>query len=666
MNALAGDAAPASRRLWPHLSRQVKRQPPPMGADVIGAWLEGVRAQRSVRIDRRPRAEAIIARSEALRNHSDAALGEAIAAAREMVLLGRDRSAAVNEAFAVTREAIRRELGLALYPEQVIGGLVMADGACAEMATGEGKTVTAILPAALLGWSGRGVHVLTVNDYLASRDAEITGRVYRRLGLRVGVVVDSTPKPDRRAAYDADVTYAADKQVVFDYLRDRLDVPPGVSLSGTILDEVTGRGGAEWMGKVVHRGFHAAIIDEADSVLIDEAITPAIIAAQEMSEGSGEDATGAHHRTAAGIARELAPERDYKVDRKLRHVELTDEGRERLGAITGDLPAFWQGPRRREELVRTALIAKEIQVLGDDYIVREGKVEIVDRSTGRVLEGRQWQMGLHQAVEAKEGLDPTKARRTSTRISYARFFQMYRHLAGMSGTLREVRGELWRTYGLTVVRVPTHRPVKRRELGDRVFSTEERKLEAVVERVCAVHGKGQPVLVGTRSVLTSERLGRMLGERGVACRILNAEREREEASIVELAGHEGAVTVATNMAGRGTDIKLDPKSRELGGLCVIGTERHSERRVDRQLFGRAGRQGDPGEAQMFVSLEDQLISGSGLPPLIWLVNRFPFWQLQRLLWKQAQALASRRAVTMRLSTARSDAWQEMAMHSVGR
>ncbi len=608
----------------------------------------------------------IIEQSESLRNFSDAALNETIAKARDAVLLGRDRDAAVDEAYAVIRECIRREHGIGLYPEQIIGGLIMSENACAEMATGEGKTVTAILPAVLHGWSGRGVHVLTVNDYLANRDAEITSPVYRRLGLKVGIVLESTKRTQRRAAYDADITYAADKQVVFDALRDRLLAPTRTSLSETLLQRISGEGDPQWMSKIVLRGFHAVIIDEADSVLVDEAATPAIIAAEELDAGSGEDPSGKHHRIAAEIARDLVLDQDYKVDRKLRHVEITDEGRERLVKMTQQLPSFWTGPRRSEEIVRTALIAKEIQILGDDYIIRDDKIEIVDRSTGRVLEGRQWQMGLHQAVEAKEGLDTTKARRTSTRISYARFFQQYRHVAGMSGTLNEVASELWRTYGLSVVRVPTHRPVIREVRPDAVFANEEDKLLAVADRVQEVHATGQPILVGTRSVLTSERLGKLLAERGVHCRILNAEREREEASIVELAGKVGAVTVATNMAGRGTDIKLDPQARELGGLLVLGTERHSERRVDRQLFGRAGRQGDPGAAQMYVSLEDQLILASGLPPLIWLARRFPVRLTRAILWKQAQWLASKRAVSHRISTARSDAWHEMAMHTLGR
>lgn len=664
MIPITTDSGTHSRRLWPMLSSRPSRTPPPDGFDAVGSWVQGRLSRRLSRQDRRSRAQEIVNASDALRHHSDAALRERAEEIREAVLLGRDMAGVTNDAFALTREVIRRALGLSLYEEQVMGGLIMAEGSLAEMATGEGKTLTAILPTALLGWTGRGVHVLTVNDYLANRDAQITKPVYARLGLSVGVVIDETPKPERKAAYDADITYVSDKQVVFDFLRDRLEIPVGASLTGSILQELSGDDEPDWHEKVVQRGFNAAIVDEVDSILIDEAVTPAIIAAEELSEGSGEDPTGAHHRTAAQIAARLTQGEDYEVDRKLRYVEMTDTGRERLREMTEGLPPFWTGPRRSEEIVRTALIAKEIQVKGDDYIIRDGKVEIVDRSTGRVLEGRQWQMGLHQAVEAKEGLETTIARRTSTRISYARFFQQYRHLAGMSGTLSEVTDELWRTYGKAVVRVPTHRPVIREELRDVVFATEQEKLDAVVEETQRIHATGQPVLIGTRSVLTSERLGAMLAERAIACKVLNAEREKEEAEIVSHAGKVGAVTVATNMAGRGTDIILDPRSRELGGLYVLGTERHSERRVDRQLFGRSGRQGDPGRARMFLSLEDQLVQASGLPPLIWLARRWPNRWTHALLWRQAQWLASRRAASHRLQAARSDAWQEMAMHTL--
>jgi preprotein translocase subunit SecA len=663
MNSLQEPLPRASRRLWPVLSRQIKRTPPPDGFDVVGSWAHSRYAQRAIQADRTGRAELIVQESDTFKNYSDAVLRERIEDTRTKVLLGKNRAEAVNSAFAISREVVRRELGLSLYLEQIIGGLIMAEGACAEMATGEGKTVTAILPAVVHGWSGRGVHVLTVNDYLAARDAEITAPVYKRLGLSIGVVIDETPRGKRKAAYDSDITYAADKQIVFDFLRDQLDTPPAASLAGSLLHDISGDGEPEWHSKVVHRGFNAVIIDEVDSILIDEAATPAIIAAEELGEGSGEDPTGAHHIMAASIARQLILDEDYKVDRKLRHVEISQQGRDRLKDLTQSLPAFWTGPRRSEEIVRTALVAKEIQVLGDDYIKRDDKIEIVDRSTGRVLEGRQWQMGLHQAVEAKEGLDPTKARRTSTRISYARFFQQYRHLAGMSGTLKEVSDELWRTYNVAVVRVPTHKPIVRDERSDIVFSTEQEKLDSVVERVVDLNSTGQPVLVGTRSVLTSESIGCMLQERGVACQILNAEREEEEASIVQVAGKVGAVTVATNMAGRGTDIKLDTEAVELGGLFVIGTERNSERRVDRQLFGRSGRQGDPGIAQMYVSLEDQLIHASGLPPLIWLTRRTMFRLFHKLLWRQSQLLASRRAISHRMTTAKSDSWQEMAMHT---
>jgi preprotein translocase subunit SecA len=340
-------------------------------------------------------------------------------------------------------------------------------------------------------------------------------------------------------------------------------------------------------------------------------------------------------------------------------------GRVKLSERAAGLPPFWAGPRRREELLLQALTAKELYRREDDYIVRDEKVVIVDRSTGRVLEGRQWQLGLHQAVEAKEGLSVTDARTTSSRTSYQRFFQRYRRLSGMTGTAWEVRGELWRDYRLPVVRIPTHRPVVRSRETDSRFSTETDKFSAVAARAEVLHRQGRPVLVGTRSVASSERLGSMLAERGVTCSILNATREAEEAAIVARAGKQGAVTVATNMAGRGTDILLEPETRALGGLVVLATERHDEGRVDRQLFGRAGRQGDPGLARAYVSLDDPLIVHFALKPLVWMYRVSaggPGRVLGRLVWWQAQWTAGRRAAVLRKEAMKGDAWMDLAMH----
>mgnify|MGYP001187649199 CR=1 FL=1 len=653
-----------SARLWPMLASARPRRPIAKGFDVLGEAVTGWAARMRARRLDRARAQRVIDEAAKLSKFSDAALDVEIAQARERVVVHRDDPASIDAAFAVAYEAVRRETGLSLHIEQVLGAFALAQGCCAELATGEGKTVTAILPAALDGWMGRGVHVVTVNDYLARRDAEITGGAYRRLGLTVGVIQDNTPPQERRAAYAADITYAADKQVIFDYLRDRLASPLLPRLTGVLLDELLSQEHeGRWDGKVVQRGLHAAIVDEADSVLIDEAVTPAII-----SSRSPQPATE-HYVRAAEIARSLTPGVHYTHDVRHRDVTITPAGREKLAEIAAGLPAFWAGPRRREELVHQALQALLLYRREEDYIVRNGEVVIVDRSTGRILPGRQWQLGLHQAVEAKEGLEIKGENVAVARCSYQAFFQKYQRLAGMTGTAREVANELWAWYRLPVVSIPTHKPVIRRHLPDRVFNTGRQKLEAVADRVVEAHKRGQPVLVGTWSVAASEQVGELIRARGVECEVLNANREAEEAAIVAKAGLPGAVTVATNMAGRGTDIQLTPESRAAGGLLVLPTERNDEARVDRQLAGRSGRQGDPGCVEPFVSLEDRLVQQHGLRVLTAIVrlSAGPVRTLgARLLWWLAQRSASRRWAAARAEASKADAWFEMAMHQVGR
>lgn len=664
-------AAPASvRRLWRPLAHPFVRERPAKGLDRVGERVIGaVRTRREARLDH-ARAREIEAEGRTLRSFGEAALNARAEEVAEMAGVGHAGPELVDAAFAVMYEVVRRELGLSLHHEQLVGALVMAAGCCAELATGEGKTVTAILPAALEAWSGRGVHVVTVNDYLARRDAETTRPAYQRLRLTVGVLQDSTPTDERRAAYQCSITYGADKQFIFDHLRDRLSAPLEPRLAGLLLDGLAGdsKRNSAWTERVVQRELNCAIVDEADSVLIDEAVTPAIIGEGGEKGAAGEAAEGTpetHYHRAARIARDLTTGRDYQVDSRLRVVKLTEEGRSAVARAAGDLPPFWSGPRRREELVTQAVTAKELYVRGDDYIVKEGEVVIVDRSTGRVLPGRQWQLGVHQAVEAKEGLRVSEDRRTSARVSYQQFFQRYRRLAGMSGTAAEVAAELWSSYRLPVVRVPTHRPVIRVRETDRFFRRESEKFEAVAERVVEVNARGVPVLIGTRSVAASERLGAVLAARGVRCSILNATREAEEAEIIAGAGELGAVTVATNMAGRGTDIRLGKGVRELGGLMVIATERHDEARVDRQLFGRAGRQGDPGRAEAFVSLEDLLIAVHAPKLLRLACERMPRALLgltARVTWAVAQWSAGRKASVLRSQVLQSDAWTDMALH----
>jgi preprotein translocase subunit SecA len=654
-------------RLWGPISRPFVREAPTRGADVVAeraaAWLL---RRRSSRADRRE-ALAIAQRASELGKASESAFDAIVDECSQRVRMAGATVETTREAYAVAMEAVRRQVGLTLHTEQVMGALAMARGYCVEMATGEGKTITAVLPASLEGWMGRGVHVITVNDYLARRDAQTTGPVYQRLGLSVGALQDETPNEERREAYLRSVTYAADKQIVFDFLRDRLVSPLNPRLTPLLLDQLAEQGQVRteqaWSDKVVQRGLNAAIIDEADSVLIDEAVTPAIIAQELPHEAIEEQAR--HFRIAAELAGKFEQGRDYSVDERQRHVELTDAGRARLRELAAHLPPFWAGPRRSEELIVRSISARALYLLDDDYVIQDGKIVIVDRSTGRLLDGRKWQLGVHQAVEAKEGLELSNETVTSARVSYQRFFQRYRKLTGMTGTAWEVADELWRYYRLRVVKVPTHKPVIRRKERDRIFTTEDVKFEAVADRATSLHGEGRAVLIGTRSVLSSERVGEALAQRGVLCRILNATREAEEADIVAGAGHSGAVTVATNMAGRGTDILIDQKTRDLGGLVVIATERHDESRVDRQLYGRSGRQGDPGLAEMFVSLDDQLIVRNGVGVLIGLTRSLP-GPLRRisagLLWGTAQWSSQRRASVLRAESAKTDAWTDMAMH----
>lgn len=584
-------------------------------------------------------------------------------------MLGRDEAGVVDHAFAVGYEAVRRATSLSLHPVQVRAALAMSRGCCAELATGEGKTITAVLPAAFDAWLGRGVHVLTVNDYLAQRDAQTTHEAYRLLGVRVGVLCDGTPPPERRAAYNADVTYAADKQVIFDYLRDRLVSPLSPRLTGLLLSEIAPEGDKKerWGDGVVQRGLYSAIVDEADSILVDEAVTPAIIAS---ARGEAEHGGAEHFRAAAMLADRFEEGRDFTIDHVQRRVRLTPDGRAALATMARDLPSFWAGPRRREELLTTAIGARVLYLRGRDYLVRDGAVLIVDRSTGRALPGRQWQLGIHQAVEAKEGLPVSADSGPVARISYRGFIQRYRRLSGMTGTAAEVSHELWEAYHLPVVRIPTHKPVIREEPPDLVFGTREAKLDALAIRVAHEHELRRPVLIGAWDIATSEQIAAMLAARGIPASVLNASREADEAAIIARAGEPGAVTVATNMAGRGTDIRLAPESREAGGLVVLATERHDERRVDRQLFGRAGRQGDPGLAQAYVSLEDRLIQRHGPGPLIWLCRVAPRGLVGRLaasmLWRLAQHLASARWKTIRAEVAKADDWFEMAMHNVAR
>jgi preprotein translocase subunit SecA len=550
----------------------------------------------------------------------------------------------VAQCFALTREASHRHLGKRHYPVQLMGAWALLDGMLAEMATGEGKTITAALAAATASLAGMPVHVITVNDYLASRDAEELGPVYRALGLSVGCVMQPDGEDLRRAAYGADITYVTSKELGFDYLRDRLALQQRRSRGNLALDRLFD-GSAS---KLRLTGLGFAIVDEADSILIDEARTPLIIAARDDA------AQSIDHAKALQMAASLRPGEHYELLIDRRAAELTDRGREFLATITASFGGVWRYRRAREEIARQALAALHLYERDHQYIVRDGKVEIVDEYTGRVAEGRKWEHGLHQMIEAKEQAELSPRDQTSARITYQSLFRRYARLAGMSGTAAEHRSELWAVYGLRTVRIPTHRPVRRRCTGRILYPDAGSRWEAVAEAAARTAAAGRPVLVGTRSVAASERISRCLADRGLLHTVLNAHQDRDEAEIVALAGQPQRITVATNMAGRGTDIRLADGIAELGGLHVILTEYHESRRIDRQLIGRGARQGDPGSWEAIVCADDALFT-LHVP---WLVRLLRVWGHSEMRMKPnllrvvAQLVAERKYVRDRRSVLR--------------
>jgi preprotein translocase subunit SecA len=503
--------------------------------------------------------------------------------------------AASGRAFALVQEAAQRSLGLRHFDVQLQGGWVMLNGMIAEMGTGEGKTLTATLTACTAAFAGMPVHIITVNDYLCTRDAQWMRPLYALLGLSVGTVVGGQSPEVRRAAYACDITYCTNKDLTFDYLRDRLAQLAVQRLNGT----------HSRVKNLVLRGLHFAIVDEADSVLVDEARTPLIISAANTDVPQLQ-----LHEAALALAGSLRPEVDFVVDAREQQVQLNPNGRAQLAAsaaaAAAGLPSPLRGERRREALVTQALTALHVFQRDVHYLVREDKVQIVDEATGRILPDRSWEHGLHQLVELKEGCTPSAEQTSVGRMTYQRFFRRYLRLGGMTGTAREIGPELWHTYGLSVVPVAPHRPSQRRDAGATVCATMHGKWQAVTQQVRILHASGRPVLVGTRSVAASEALSACLTEAGLPHQLLNARHDQTEADIIGRAGQPGSITVATNMAGRGTDIVLGEGVAAAGGLHVICTELHDSRRVDRQLFGRCARQGDPGSFEEILSLDDEL------------------------------------------------------------
>ena len=509
------------------------------------------------------------------------------------------RDELVAQSFAIVREFAFRRLGMRHYDVQLYGAWVMLQGMVAEMETGEGKTLTATLAASTAAMAGIPVHVVTVNDFLASRDAEWMRPVYRALGLTVGTITEGLDLDQRRVAYNRNITYCTNKQLVFDYLKDRMLLGQENRALHLNLEDLYAK--KPLTSRLLLRGLCFAIVDEADSVLIDEARTPLII-----SNRANMDDQEKTFKHAVRIARMLEAPRDFSVNALRRQAKLTDLGKAFVARTSRVLGGVWSGKRRREELIRQALSALYFFELDKHYLVRDGKVQIVDEYTGRIMADRSWERGLHQMVEAKEGCAISGRQETLSRISYQRFFQRYLRMGGMTGTAREVASELWSVYRLNVVTIPTNRPTRRTAIQDNLYLSAERKWQAVVQCVRELHEQGRPVLIGMRSVVASETLSTELGKAGLIHRVLNARQDQKEAEIIAQAGQPGRITVATNMAGRGTDIRLAPGIADLGGLHVLATERHEAKRIDRQLFGRGGRQGDPGSHQVILSLDDEL------------------------------------------------------------
>ena len=514
---------------------------------------------------------------------------------RDRLKKGESLDDLLPEAFAVAREGAKRVLGLYPFRVQILGGIALHFGNIAEMMTGEGKTLTATMPVYLNALEGKGVHVVTVNEYLSSRDEEEMGQLYKWLGLTVGLNLNSMSPDEKRAAYNCDVTYSTNSELGFDYLRDNMVV---------------------YKEQMVQRPLNYAIIDEVDSILIDEARTPLIIS------GEAEQANSDYIR-ADRFVKTLTEDKsdddadddedhgDYKIDWPTKTISLTRTGIEKACQHFGLKNLYDVENQKLVHHIDQALRANYIMLKDIDYVVQDGEVLIVDSFTGRVMEGRRYSDGLHQAIEAKEGVKIQEESRTQATITYQNFFRMYKKLSGMTGTAKTEEEEFREIYNMQVITIPTNRPIARKDMPDILYPTLDSKFHAVVEEIKKRHANGQPVLVGTVAIESSERLSHLLDEAGIPHAVLNAKNHAKEAQIIMNAGQRGAVTIATNMAGRGTDIKLGPGVKELGGLAVIGTERHESRRIDNQLRGRSGRQGDPGYTRFYLSLEDDLMKRFG-------------------------------------------------------
>ncbi len=605
------------------------------------------------------RADDILQQREEFKTWKSGRLKQEIRSLREAVRRERhDPTEAAIAALPALVEASSRVLRLTPYREQIMGVLALQGNHITEMATGEGKTLTIALAGITAGWTGFPCHIITANDYLAERDATNMRLLYTFCGLTVESVLRNMDPPARQKAYRADVVYTTSKEVVADFLRDRLRLrrlhPSAFRSNRKLVDHRMNT-----LELLVQRGMHTAIVDEADNLLIDEAVTPLIISRPQENQSLAKAI-----RVADEVARELVEGQDFVRDDQLRTVELYASAKERMHQHKDRLGRFYRESTWLEELLQKALIARCYFERDRQYVVQDKEIIIVDDFTGRLMQGRSWKQGLQQAIEAKEDLPITDPSESVTSLSFQRFFRFYRRLSGITGTARESAHEFWEVYNLSFIRIPRHRPLQRVDNPSRVYPDTGSKWEALLDEIESVHETGRPILVGTRSIHDSERISEQLSHRGVAHRLLNASREREEAQIIALAGHRDGVTIATNMAGRGTDIKLHDDVIKLGGLHVIATELNESLRIDRQLYGRAGRQGDPGTSSTLVSLEDGVLiqHGKFIKQIMDALFRLPPFpardRLARLALRLAQRKAERTARTQRGGVTRRDSWIE--------
>ncbi len=643
---------------WP--SDRKARVPPASIADrAAGAAAGWVRTRRARTSYYMRTAQAVLQQAKSLESLTDSDLAERAQRLRHLYTLRRNTTADRVMALALAGEAVRRRLDLVARPEQHACAHALDDGCLVEMATGEGKTIAAAIAAALAGWRGAGCHVLSANDYLVERDAAEVAPALALLGLTVGHVVGGMTQDVRRAAYRCDVTYTTSKEACADHLHDRLLGRGHLARAGALARAIAG----EQHHAPTTRPLARAIVDEADALLVDEAGTPLV-----LSGGHSEIRADERFARAQRVATELARDTHFRVRERYRDVRLTSAGEGRARELTERFGGVWAGPSLRVELVTRALEAQHLYERGREYIVEGGSVIIIDPFTGRPMPDRSWQAGVHQAIEAKEGLATTRVRQTAARLAFQRFFARYEHLSGMSGTLREVAAECASTYRTRFAIVPTHRPCVRTFEGVRLYPGPEERSAAIVDEAKRVRGLGRPLLIGTRSVETSSVIARALVSAGIESTLLDASQDKDEAQKIAQAGEPRRVTIATNMAGRGTDIRLHPAAREAGGLHVIIAECNEASRIDRQLLGRAGRQGDPGSGVVIASLEDDLFQRWAARGLLALAARAPGvvrGPLARRLLRGAQRRAEAHARSRRRALARAEERSDDALAFAG-